>query len=150
MTPPMQVEPALHKTTQRMLSPSNFSGSLLLWLSNWVARLIDQTLSPHNLECIMNGVEIGHGCAVRIEVVVAPGEVLAVVDGEVHVVQRVVSRAVDKLLSPVARDHVAIVDEDSPDLHSNEENRVKVTVHWANENECAGCVSAVSDIVILE
>jgi hypothetical protein len=151
MTPPMQVEPALHKTTQRMLSPFNSSGSLLLWLSNWVARLINQTLCPHNFECVVNGVEIGPGSAVRIEVVVAPGEVLAVVDSEVHVVQRVVSRAVDKLLGPVAGNHVAVVDEDSPDLHSNEEKRVQVAVHWADEDERAGHVLVVvSNIVISE
>ena len=94
----MQVEPALHKITQTMLSPFSSSGLLLLWLSNWVARLINQTLRPHNLECVMNGVKIGHGSTVRIEVVVAPGEVLSVVDSKVHVVQRVVSRTVDKLL----------------------------------------------------
>jgi hypothetical protein len=144
----MQVEPALHKTTQRMLSPFNSSGSLLLWLSNWVARLINQTLRPHNFECVVDGVEIGPGSAVRIEVVVAPGEVLAVVDSEVHVVQRVVSRAVDELFSPVAGDHVAVVDEDSPDLHSNEEKRVQVAVHWANEDECAGHVLASSNMVV--
>ena len=150
MTPPMQVEPALLGTTQRMLSSFNSLGSLLLWLSDWVARLINQTLRPHNLECVVDGVEIGPGSAVRIEVVVAPGEVLAVVDSEVHVVQRVVSGTVDEFLSPVTGDHVPVVDKDSPDLHSNEEKRVQVAIHWANEDECAGHVLAISNNVTSE
>jgi hypothetical protein len=50
----------------------------------------------------------------------------------------------------VAGDHVAVVDEDSPDLHSNEEKRVQVAVHWAKKNECAGHVLAVSVMLVLE
>lgn len=73
----------------------------------------------------------------RVEVVIAPSEVLAVVDGEVHVVQGVVSRAVDEFLCPVARDHVAVVDEDCPDLYGDEEHHVEVSVHGADEYEGA-------------
>jgi hypothetical protein len=97
---------------------------LLLRLGNRVARLVNKTLRPHDLERIVNGIQLGPGRAVRVEVVVAPGEVLAVVDGEVHVVQRVMGRAVDELLGPVPGDHVAVVDEDGPDLHGDKEHHV--------------------------
>ena len=72
----------------------------------------------------------------RVKVVVAPGKILSVVDGKVHVMQCVMSRAVDELLSPVAGDHVTIVNEDGPNLHSDEENHVEVSVHRADKDEC--------------
>jgi hypothetical protein len=52
---------------------------------------------------------------------VRPGEVLAVVDGKVEVVERVVGGAVDDVLEPVARDHVRVVDEDGPDVDDDED-----------------------------
>lgn len=139
----MQVEPALRKTTQQCFDRTtllNFDTLLLLWLCDWVARFVNKALRLHDLERIVDRVEFGPGSAVRVEVVVAPGEVLPVVDSEVHVVQRVVGRAVDELLGPVPGDHVAVVDEDGPDLHSNEENHVEVAVHGAEEDKCAGHV----------
>lgn len=48
-------------------------------------------------------------CPVRAEKAVGPGEVLSIVDGEVHVVQRVVRGAVDELLCPMICDHVTVV-----------------------------------------
>lgn len=83
----------------------------------------------------MDGVELGSRCSMRIEVVVAPGEVLAVVDGEVNVMQGVVGGTVDKLLCPVSGDHVAIMYENGPDLHSDEEKHVQVPIHWANKDK---------------
>lgn len=83
----------------------------------------------------MEGVELGLGRAVGAKVGVGPGEVLAVVDGEVHVVQGVVGGAVEELFGPVARDHVAVVDQDGPDLDGNEEDHVQVALHWADEDE---------------
>lgn len=83
----------------------------------------------------MEGVELGLGRAVGAEVGVGPGEVLAVVDGEVHVVKGVVGRAVEELFRPVARDHVAVVDQDGPDLDGDEEDHVQVALHWADEDE---------------
>lgn len=71
----------------------------------------------------------------RVKIVVGPGEVLAVVDGEVHVVQRVVCRAVDELLSPVSRNHVTVMNQDRPDLHEDEHDQVKVPLHRADEDE---------------
>ena len=59
-----------------------------------------------------------------LPVAVAPGEVLAVVDGEVDVMQSVVGRAVNVLLEPVAADHVAVVDQDGPDLNRDEKEDV--------------------------
>lgn len=85
----------------------------------------------------MQWVELGLGRAVRFEVAVGPGEVLAVVDGEVHVMQSVVGGTVDVLLEPVARDHVAVVDQNGPDLHQHEENHVEVFLDWADENKDA-------------
>lgn len=122
-------------------NPKVFTILLLLWLRDWVASLIDETLCPHDLESVVNGVQLRSRCTVRVEVVVTPSEVLSIVDGEVHVMQRVVSRAVDEFLGPVSRDHVAIVDEDGPDLYGDEENHVQVTVHWADEDKGAGHVS---------
>lgn len=75
----------------------------------------------------------------RAETGVGPGEVLAVVDGEVHVVQCVVSGAVDELLGPVAGDHVAVVDQDGPDLDGDEEDHVEISLHGADEDEEAVC-----------
>lgn len=112
----------------------------LLRLGNRVACLIDEALCSHDLEGVVNRVKVRPRCPVRVEVIVAPGEVLSVVHGEVHVVQRVVSRAVDKFLRPVAGDHVTIVNEDGPDLHSDEEHHVKVPVHRAKVDEGAGHV----------
>lgn len=91
----------------------------------------------------MEGVELGLGRAVGAEVGVGPGEVLAVVDGEVHVVQGVVGGAVEELFRPVARDHVAVVDQDGPDLDGDEEDHVQVALHWANEDEEAVRMSAM-------
>lgn len=85
----------------------------------------------------MEGVELGLGRPVRAEVGVGPCEVLAVVDGEVHVVQRVVGGAVEELLGPVARDHVAVVDQDGPYLDCDEQNQVQIPLHWAEEDEDA-------------
>lgn len=85
----------------------------------------------------MEGVQLGLGCAVGAEVGVGPGEVLAVVDGEVHVVQGMVGGAVEELFRPVARDHVAVVDQDGPDLDGDEEDHVQVALHWADEDEQA-------------
>ena len=108
---------------------------LLLLLGNRVALLVDETLLAHDLQSIMERVKLGLGRPVRVEVAVGPGEVLAVVDVEVHVVQRVVSRAVDVLLEPVAGDHVAVMDEDGPDLHEDEQHQVEVLLDGADEDE---------------
>src|SRR5690242_1063257 len=113
--------------------------SLLLWLRNRVARLVYKALRPHDLESIVDGIELRPGCPVRVEIVVAPGEVLSVVDSKVHMVQRVVSRAIDKFLGPVARNHVAVMNEDRPDLHCNEKNQVEVSIHRADEHESTDC-----------
>lgn len=91
----------------------------------------------------MERVELWLGRAVGAEVGVGPGEVLAVVDGEVHVVQGVVGGAVEELFRPVARDHVAVVDQDGPDLDCDEEDHVQVALHWAEEDEEA--LGRVSD-----
>ena len=108
---------------------------LLGILRDWVALVIHQPLFAHDLEGFVEGVQIGLGRAVGVEVVIGPGEVLAVVAREVDVVQRVVCRAVNVLLEPVARNHVAVVDEDGPDLHRQEEHHVEVLLDRANEGE---------------
>lgn len=118
---------------------------LFLWFSDRVSCLVDESLRPHDFERVVDGVELRHWRPVRVEVVVAPGEVLSVVDGEVHVVQGVVSRTIDELLSPMPGDHIAIMNEDGPDLHRDEEYHVEVAVHGAYENECAVHVSTSSD-----
>lgn len=70
-----------------------------------------------------------------VPVAVCPCEVLAVVAGEEHVVKSVVGGAVDELLEPVTGNHVAIVDEDSPDLNADEEEHVEVLLHGADVDE---------------
>lgn len=106
-----------------------------LWLADRVSLLIHEALGAHDLECVVERVELGLWRAVGAEVGVGPGEVLAVVDGEVHVMQSVVGGAVEELFRPVTRDHVAVVDQDGPDLDSDEEDHVQVALHWADEDE---------------
>ena len=59
------------------------------------------------------------------------GEVLAVVDGKVHVVECVMGRAVEPLISPATSHHVSVVNENGPDLDSNKEGKVEVSLHRA-------------------
>lgn len=89
----------------------------------------------------MDRVELGHGSTVRVPVIVCPCEVLAVVAGEEHVVESVVGRAVDELFEPVAGDHVAVVDEDGPDLNADEEEHVEVLLHGADVDKDTAEVS---------
>ena len=91
----------------------------------------------------MDGIQLGAGIAVRVKVVVGPGEILAVVAGKVHVVQRVVRWAVDKLFRPGAGNHVAVVDEDGPELDQDEEDGVEVLLHGADEDKDAGRTESV-------
>lgn len=86
----------------------------------------------------MDGIQLGTGLAVRVKVVVGPCKVLSVVAGEVHVMQRVVRRAVDKLFRPGAGNHVTVVDEDGPKLDHDEENGVEVLLHGADVDKDAG------------
>lgn len=58
------------------------------------------------------------------EVVVGPGEVLAVIDGKVYVVESVVRGAVDESFDPVAGEHVAVVDQDGPYLDGHEKGQI--------------------------
>lgn len=99
--------------------------------------LVNKPLLAHHLEGVVNGVEVGLRCAMRLEATVCPGKVLAVVDGEVKVVQGVVRGAVDVVLEPVAGDHVAIMDEDGPYLNEDEHGHVEVLLHGEDEDECA-------------
>lgn len=48
-------------------------------------------------------------------------EVLAVVDGKVDVVERMVGRAVDDGLERVASEHIRVVDEDRPGVDEDED-----------------------------
>jgi hypothetical protein len=45
--------------------------------------------------------------------------------------------AVEPLFCPMACNHIAIVNEDGPNLNTNEEDHVQVSLHWADENEDA-------------
>ena len=53
---------------------------------------------------------------------------LAVVHGEVEMVQRMVRRAVDDRLERVSGDHVRVVDEDGPAVNDHEEAEVQLAV----------------------
>lgn len=74
---------------------------------------------------------------VRAEIGVGPGEVLSIIDGEVHVVQSMMRGAVDEFLRPMTRNHVAVVNQDGPDLNRNEEDQVQISLHGENEDEDA-------------
>ena len=43
--------------------------------------------------------------------------------------------AVDVFFEPMARYHVAVVDEDCPDLYQNEHGHIEVLLHGADKNE---------------
>lgn len=73
----------------------------------------------------------------RAKVAVGPSEVLTVVHGEVHVVKSVVRGAVQELLGPVTGNHVAVVNENGPDLNSDEKDKVEVSLHGAEKDESA-------------
>jgi hypothetical protein len=45
--------------------------------------------------------------------------------------------AVEPLLCPMAGNHIAIVNEDCPDLDSNKEDHVQMSLHWTDENKDA-------------
>jgi hypothetical protein len=100
-----------------------------------VSLLIYKSFRSHHLESIMDRIQRRFRGPVRAKVGISPGEVLSVVDCKVHVVQCVVRRTVDELLSPMACNHVAVVNEDGPNLDTNEEDQVQISLHRANENE---------------
>lgn len=70
----------------------------------------------------------------RTETIVGRGGIITIVDGEVHVIQRVMRGAVDELLCPMARSRVTVLNQDSPDLNRNEEEQVQISLRWANDD----------------
>ena len=66
---------------------------------------------------------------------VCPCEVLSVVYGEVQVMQRVVRRAVDYFFKRMSGNHVRVVDENTPEVDSNEESEIEVPVQRENVDE---------------
>ena len=100
------------------------TASFLLGLIDRVALLVDESLGAHDLEGIVQRVQGRVRGPVGAEIAIGPGKVLAVVDGEVDVVKGVVGGAVDELFGPVARDHVAVVDKDGPDLDAHKQYQV--------------------------
>jgi hypothetical protein len=120
----------------------------ILLLRDWVPLLINQALLTHDAQGLVQRVKLGLGRAVGLEVTVGPGEVLAVVDSEVDVVEGVMGGAVDVLFEPVASDHVGVVDENGPDLHQEEKNHVQIFLSGANEDENARCMSATQPPVM--
>lgn len=108
--------------------------ALLLW-RNRVALIVNEPLFAHHAQSVVNRVELWSRLAVRVKIVVGPGEILAVVACKVHVVKSMVGRTVDELFRPGAGDHVAVVDEDGPELHENEEYGVEVLLHRANKDK---------------
>ena len=113
------------------------SSNLFLLGLDRVAVLVYQSLGAHHLQGVVERVQLGLGSTVRAKVAVGPGEVLAVVDGEVHVVKSVVRGAVEELLRPVARDHVTVVNENCPNLDSDEKDKVEISLHGAEKDESA-------------
>lgn len=110
---------------------------LLLVLRDRVSSLIYQTLLLHHPQTLVDWVEFWCGSTITVKVRVGPGKVLAVIAGEVEVVQGVVSGGVDESFKEVARDHVSVVDKDSPELNENKETEVEVSVEREDVNENA-------------
>lgn len=107
----------------------------VLGLLDGVTILVRKALLLHDSNGLVDGIQLGHGSSVGVPVVVGPCEVLAIVAGEIHVVESVVGGAVNKPLEPVAGDHVAVVNEDGPDLNTDKEEHVKVLLHGADVDE---------------
>jgi len=110
---------------------------LLLVLRDRVSSLIYQTLLLHHPQTLVDWVELWCGSSITVKVRVGPGEVLAVIAGEVEVVQGVVSGGVDESFKEVARDHVSVVNKDSPELNENKETEVEVSVEREDVDENA-------------
>jgi hypothetical protein len=108
---------------------------LILGLFDGVTILVRESLLLHDPNGLVDGVQLRHGSSVGVPVVVGPCEVLAVVASKVHVVESVMSGAVDELLEPVASNHVTVVNEDSPDLNADEKEHVEVLLHGADVDE---------------
>lgn len=106
-----------------------------LWLRNGLVVLIHQPLLSHDPQGFVDRVQVRPGSLVRVPVVVGPGKVLSVVARKVHVVEGVVSWAVDELFQPVSSDHVTVMNEDGPDLDQSKEHHIQVLLHGANEDE---------------
>lgn len=58
------------------------------------------------------------------------------------------SGAVDVFFEPMARYHVAVVDEDCPDLYQNEHGHIEVLLHGADKNEDAEVKSSEEQMII--
>lgn len=76
---------------------------------------------------------------VGTEIAVGLWKVLTLNDCEVYVMKGVVGGTVDELLNPVTRDHVAVMDEDGPDLDGHKKGQVQVSLDWADEGKYACC-----------
>ena len=63
---------------------------------------------------------------VRTSNPICPSEVLAIVHGEIQMVQGMMCRPIDNVLQPVAGDHIRIVNENRPYVHADEECEVEV------------------------
>jgi hypothetical protein len=55
---------------------------------------------------------------------VAPCEILTIVYFEVHMMQSMMGRVVYELTSPMSTNHITIVNEDCPELNSDEKTHV--------------------------
>lgn len=109
----------------------------ILVLRNWIASLVDESFGAHHLEGVVERIESRVRCPMGTEVVVGPGEVLAIVDGKVYVVEGMVRGAVDESFNPVAGEHVAVVDQDGPYLDGHEKGQVQVSLDRADEGKYA-------------
>ena len=108
----------------RNIASSGKSTLLGFGVLDWIALLVHKSFRSHHFESIMNRIQRRLRRPVRAEVVVGPGEVLSIVDSEIHVVQRMMRWTVDELFRPMAANHIAVMDEDGPDLDTNEEDHV--------------------------
>lgn len=111
---------------------------VLLLLLDGVTIRVRESLLLHHRNSRMYRIQIVLGSAVRVVVLVCPGKVLAVVAGEIEVVECMVSWRVDPFLPPTSGNHIAVVDKDCPELDEDKEEEVGPLVHGADVDEDAG------------
>ena len=63
---------------------------------------------------------------IRSSSLVRPCEVLAVVDGEIQMMQSMVCGSINHVLEPMTGDHIRIVNEHRPDIDADEEREVEM------------------------
>lgn len=68
------------------------------------------------------------GMPVRSTCPIRPREILPVVHREVQMMERMMRRSIDDMLQGMPRDHIRVVDEDTPKVDRDEKTKVQFAV----------------------